>query len=76
VDDHPFGVLGRGAVCCEGDLAGAAAVDGGAVEGEGLLLADGHVGYGGAGVAGGFAGEVGAVGCEGGFAGLAVRWWG
>ncbi len=35
----------------------------GAVEGENLLLADGHVGNRGAGVAGGFAGEIGAVGC-------------
>jgi hypothetical protein len=38
-------------------------MDSGAVEGENLLLADGHVGYRGAGVASGFAGEIGAVGC-------------
>ena len=63
VDDHPFRALRCGTVCRQGNLTGAAAMDSSAVQGENLLLANGHVGYRGAGVAGGFAGEVGPVGC-------------
>ncbi len=63
MDDHPSRALRRGTVCRESDLTGAAAMNSGAVEGENLLLADGHVGNRGAGAAGGFAGEIGAVGC-------------
>lgn len=63
MDDHPFRALRRGTVCRESNLTGATAMDSGTVEGENLLLADGHIGHRGAGVAGGFAGEVGAVGC-------------
>lgn len=41
-NDFEDGVFGRGRVGCEGDLAGAAAVGGLALEADGLGLVDGH----------------------------------